>query len=81
MVFVEFLVRWQWHSSAMLHHSESQLVGTLSVGVFAFVFSFIVFGIIKAVMGVRVSAEEETEGLDLSEHGRDAYPDFANSSR
>ena len=58
-----------------------QLVGTLSVGVFAFVFSFIVFGIIKAVMGVRVSAEEEAEGLDLSEHGQDAYPDFANSSR
>jgi Amt family ammonium transporter len=58
-----------------------QLVGTLSVGVFAFVFSFIVFGIIKAVMGVRVSAEEETEGLDISEHGQDAYPDFANGSR
>ena len=58
-----------------------QLVGTLSVSVFAFIFSFIVFGIIKAVMGVRVSTEEETEGLDLSEHGQDAYPDFANSSR
>ena len=60
---------------------SSQLVGAFSVSLAAFVFSFIVFGVIKAVMGVRVSAEEEAEGLDLSEHGQDAYPDFANSSR
>ncbi|MFP4261350.1 MAG: ammonium transporter, partial [Opitutales bacterium] len=40
-----------------------QLIGTLSVCVFAFVFSAIVFGIIKATIGVRVSAEEEEEGL------------------
>lgn len=60
---------------------SSQLTGAFSVSFAAFVFSFIVFGIIKAVMGVRVSAEEEAEGLDLSEHGQDAYPDFANGSR
>ena len=53
----------------------------LSVGVAAFVFSFIVFGILKVVMGVRVSAEEEAEGLDISEHGQEAYPDFASSAR
>jgi len=58
-----------------------QLIGTLSIGAFAFIFSMIVFGIIKAVMGVRVSAEEEAEGLDIGEHGQEAYPDFANSSR
>jgi ammonium transporter, Amt family len=59
----------------------TQLTGTLSIGAFAFVFSFVVFGIIKSVMGVRVSAEEEAEGLDIGEHGQEAYPDFANGSR
>jgi ammonium transporter, Amt family len=58
-----------------------QLVGALSVGGFAFVFSFITFGIIKLVMGVRVSPEEESEGLDIGEHGQEAYPDFSSSSR
>jgi Amt family ammonium transporter len=58
-----------------------QLIGTLSVAAFAFIFSMVVFGIIKAVMGVRVSLEEESEGLDIGEHGQEAYPDFSNSSR
>ena len=57
----------------------TQLIGTLSVSIAAFAFAFIVFGIIKAVLGVRVSPEEEAEGLDLSEHGQAAYPDFAQS--
>jgi Amt family ammonium transporter len=57
----------------------TQLIGTVSVSVAAFVFAFIVFAIIKAIMGVRVSPEEEAEGLDLSEHGQAAYPDFAQS--
>jgi len=57
------------------------LTGVFAVAVAAFVFSIIVFGILKATLGVRVSAEEEAEGLDLSEHGQEAYPDFASSSR
>jgi ammonium transporter, Amt family len=59
----------------------TQLVGTLSVAIFAFVFTFVVCLIVKAVMGIRVSAEEEDEGLDIGEHGQEAYPDFAPSSR
>ncbi|MGE9266620.1 MAG: ammonium transporter [Verrucomicrobiales bacterium] len=51
----------------------TQLIGTLSIGAFAFAFSFIVFSIIKAIMGVRVDAEEESEGLDVAEHGSPAY--------
>ena len=51
----------------------TQLIGTLAIGGFAFVFSFIVFGAIKAIMGVRVDAEEEAEGLDVAEHGAPAY--------
>jgi Amt family ammonium transporter len=51
----------------------TQIIGTLSVSVAAFVFAFIVFSIIKGIMGVRVTAEEEAEGLDLAEHGQTAY--------
>jgi len=58
-----------------------QLIGTLAISAFAFFFSLIVFGILKSTIGVRVSSEEEAEGLDIGEHGQEAYPDFASSSR
>jgi Amt family ammonium transporter len=57
----------------------TQLIGTLSIGGFAFIFSFIVFSILKVTVGVRVSPEEEAEGLDIGEHGQEAYPDFGGS--
>ena len=50
-----------------------QVIGTLSISAFAFAFSFIVFFILKMVMGVRVSVEDEIAGLDLTEHGTPAY--------
>jgi Amt family ammonium transporter len=53
----------------------SQVIGVVSVYAFAFIFSFVLFYIIKLVMGVRVSAEEEHEGLDVAEHGSPAYTD------
>ena len=53
-----------------------QLIGTVSCVVFAFIFAMIVFGILKAVVGIRVSEAEELEGLDLGEHDMSAYPDF-----
>ncbi|MFC4094464.1 ammonium transporter [Euzebyella saccharophila] len=56
----------------------TQLYGVLIVGVFCIVCSFIILGALKAIMGLRVSKEEEVEGLDLHEHGMDAYPDFTN---
>jgi Amt family ammonium transporter len=59
----------------------SQLIGAVSVSLAAFVFSLIVFGILKFTIGVRVSPEEEAEGLDIGEHGQEAYPDFAASAR
>ncbi len=58
-----------------------QLIGVLAVAAAAFAFSIVVFGIIKVTLGIRVSAEEESEGLDIGEHGQEAYPDFAPSSR
>ncbi|MBN1403613.1 MAG: ammonium transporter [Opitutales bacterium] len=54
----------------------TQLVGTLSVSLFAFVCSFALFYLVKVTIGVRVSKEEENGGLDLGEHGQEAYPDF-----
>ena len=50
-----------------------QLKGALLVSIFAFAFAYIVFSILKAVMGVRVSEEEEDRGLDITEHGQEAY--------
>ncbi len=54
----------------------TQLIGTLSICAFAFITSLIIFGVIKLVFGIRVSAEEEEEGLDIGEHGQEAYPGF-----
>ena len=51
----------------------SQLIGVIGVYLFAFVFSFAVFFLIKVAIGVRVSEEEEAEGLDVAEHGSPAY--------
>jgi Amt family ammonium transporter len=53
----------------------SQIIGVVSVYSFAFLFSLILFLILKAIMGVRVSDEEEAEGLDVAEHGAPAYAD------
>jgi Amt family ammonium transporter len=54
----------------------AQLAGVVTVGVFTFVVAFVVWYVIKAVMGIRVSREEELAGLDIGEHGMKAYPDF-----
>ena len=53
-----------------------QLKGIIAVGVFTLVASLIFWYIIKAVMGLRVTEEEEIEGLDIGEHGNEAYPNF-----
>lgn len=57
----------------------AQLVGVVSVGVFIFFASLLGWWIIKSIVGIRVSPEEEMEGLDISEHGNRAYADFALS--
>jgi len=45
----------------------------ISIGAFAFLFSFVLFLILKVTIGIRVTPEEEEQGLDLSEHGAHAY--------
>src|SRR6056297_1359092 len=56
-----------------------QLIGAAVIFVWVFVASLIVWGILKAVLGIRVSEEEEYEGVDLSECGLEAYPEFVSA--
>jgi ammonium transporter, Amt family len=53
-----------------------QLKGIFWAGLFTFIGSMVIWYVLKLAMGVRVSAEEEIEGLDIGEHGNRAYPDF-----
>lgn len=55
---------------------SGQLIGALTIFAWVFVTSLIVWGVIKAVMGIRVTEEEEYEGVDISECGMEAYPEF-----
>ncbi|WP_303855668.1 ammonium transporter [Salinicola salarius] len=54
----------------------AQLLGIVTIFAWTFIASLIVWGIIKAVMGIRVSEEEEYEGVDIAECGMEAYPEF-----
>jgi Amt family ammonium transporter len=54
----------------------TQLKGTLANSLFAFFASLIVFGLLKFTVGLRVSEQEEEEGLDVGEHGVASYPNF-----
>ncbi|WP_090028868.1 ammonium transporter [Lutimaribacter saemankumensis] len=56
-----------------------QLISIIIVGAFVFVVSGILWFILKAVMGIRVSEEEEITGLDMAELGMEAYPEFSKS--
>ncbi|WP_334050552.1 ammonium transporter [Alteromonas gracilis] len=58
---------------------SGQLIGAATIFVWVFVVSLVVWLVIKAVMGIRVSEEEEFDGVDMSECGLEAYPDFTSS--
>jgi Amt family ammonium transporter len=53
-----------------------QAVGIAAYGITTFLSALVIFGAVKAIAGLRVSPEEEMEGLDVGEHGMTAYPDF-----
>tara|TARA_R110002074_G_scaffold145034_2_gene293411 strand:- start:36353 stop:37630 length:1278 start_codon:yes stop_codon:yes gene_type:complete len=57
---------------------SGQLIGAATIFGWVFVTSLIVWGVLKMIIGIRVSAEEEYEGVDLSECGLEAYPEFTN---
>ena len=54
-----------------------QLIGAATIFVWVFVVSLIVWNILNMIMGVRVSEEDEINGVDISECGVEAYPEFA----
>ncbi|MFT4714749.1 MAG: Amt family ammonium transporter [Candidatus Azotimanducaceae bacterium] len=56
-----------------------QIVGALTIFVWVFAASFITWFVIKMLMGIRVSEEEEYEGSDISECGIEAYPEFTGT--
>ncbi len=56
-----------------------QLIGAATIFGWVFISSFIVWMILKIVMGIRVSEEEEYEGVDIGECGMEAYPEFTNN--
>lgn len=66
--------------AVLLSNSDATFMGQIIgiVGIFGWTFgaALVVWGILKAVMGIRVSEEEEYEGVDIAECGMEAYPDF-----
>lgn len=72
-----------WGTLAVLFtNSDATLMGQIGpiviVGVFVFVVSFAIWSILKATIGIRVSEEDEINGLDMAELGMEAYPEFAS---
>jgi len=58
------------------HTIMKQLTGVFAYGVAVFSFAFLIFSILKATIGIRVTEEEEKQGLDISEHGMESYAGF-----
>jgi Amt family ammonium transporter len=54
----------------------SQILGILSIGLFTVVLTSIFWLVLKSTLGIRVSPEEEMKGLDIGEHGMEAYSGF-----
>ena len=59
----------------------AQIIGAVTIFAWVFITSFIVWYVLKMVMGLRVSEEEEYEGVDLLECGMEAYPEFTNNTK
>jgi len=53
-----------------------QLIGILAYGAVCFPLALLIFGVLKATVGIRVSEKEELQGLDIGEHGMEAYSGF-----
>jgi len=58
------------------HSFKVQFIGVLAYGAASFIFAFVLFLILKFTIGIRVDAEEELRGLDIGEHGMEAYSGF-----
>lgn len=58
---------------------SGQLIGAATIFTWVFVTSFVAWYVIKLIIGLRVSEEEEQSGVDIAECGMDAYPEFVSS--
>jgi len=58
----------------------TQLIGIVAIGAFTLIFSGVVWSILKATIGIRVSEHEEIQGLDIGEHGMEAYSGFVKEA-
>jgi Amt family ammonium transporter len=58
----------------------NQIIGIVAIGAFTVIFSVVVWSILKATLGIRVKTEEEIEGLDIGEHGMEAYSGFVKEA-
>ena len=74
-------VRWLFRFQTAVQAFVTQLIGVVSIGAFVFIASLVVWFIIKATIGIRVSAEEEMDGLDRAELGMEAYPEFGTGTQ
>jgi Amt family ammonium transporter len=75
------LVAGFWGTMAVPFYTDgtsfvTQFIGFAAIGIFVFVVSAVVWVILKSTMGIRVSEEAEINGLDVSELGMEAYPEF-----
>ncbi|XSG84539.1 MAG: ammonium transporter [Methylohalobius sp. ZOD2] len=60
---------------------SAQLIGVVTIFAFVFIASLIVWSVIKALLGIRLSLEEEYNGADFADCGMEAYPEFTGSAR
>ncbi|XTZ11942.1 MAG: ammonium transporter, partial [cyanobacterium endosymbiont of Rhopalodia inflata] len=58
----------------------NQIVGIISIGVFTVIFSGVVWIVLEVTLGIRITQEEEINGLDIGEHGMEAYHGFVKES-
>ncbi|WP_296371764.1 ammonium transporter [Yoonia sp.] len=70
-----------WGTLAVVFYNSdaslvTQITGIFAYGIFTFVGSLVVWSILKAAIGIRVTEEAEINGLDMAELGMEAYPDF-----
>lgn len=68
-------------SMAGLEQLWHQFVGIASIGAFTVICTTIIWIALKKTMGIRVSEEEESEGLDIGEHAMEAWPEFEKVSK
>jgi len=71
-----------WGTMAVVFSGGSfgaQIIGTVSICLFIFILSLVIWYILDLIIGIRVSEEDELTGLDTTELGMDAYPDFSKS--